>query len=234
MTHNSQETKLFGTSGIRGSIDGFLTPEFAVKAGLTFATLLGNKGHVLVGRDVRAHSQLIQSAFFSGLLAGGVDATDCHIVPTPALLFALKKFGYAGAVSVTGSHTPAPTTGILLFLSDSGEMDEHAQEQFEDILRSRRYRRSSWNQAGSLSTLDISETYLDEILRALGNVGGYRVVVDPGNGAACQTLGRILGSVGCEVVTINGTPDGTFPSQFSIPATKHADPAIFGSWRKRS
>lgn len=209
--------KLFGTSGIRGSVDDFLTPEFSAKAGLAFGALLDNKGTVLVGRDVRLISQTIQSAFMSGLSAGGVDAIDCGIVPTPSLLFALKKRRLSGGVMVTGSHTPPPNTGLLFFLADTGEMDERGENQFEEMLRSGAFRRMPWNQMGRINALEILEGYTEQMLDQVGGIGDYRIVVDPGNGATWSTLGPVLERLGCEVVTINGEPDGTFPSRSPYP-----------------
>jgi len=209
--------RLFGTSGIRGNVDNALTPEFAVRAGLTFAALLQNRGAVLVGRDVRASSQLVENALISGLLAGGIDAYDCGMVPTPALLFAIKKLRFSGGVSVTGSHTPAPTTGLLFFLSDTGEMEEGDELRFEETFRSDELKRMPWNEVGSARTLDVLETYVEAIGNELNNLSGFRVVVDPGNGATCNTLGPALQAAGCEVITINGHPDGTFPARSPYP-----------------
>ena len=210
-------TKLFGTSGIRGTIDGFLTPQFARRAGVAYATLLGNKGVVLVGRDVRSQSQLIQKELMSGLLAGGVEVMDCGVAPTPALLFALKKQLSTAAVSVTGSHNPAEMTGMLFFLGDSGELDQSGEDTFESIFRSERGRILPEDETERPRLLEITEIYLDEIKKRLGSVGGYRVVVDPGNGAAFQTLGQALERLGCEVHTINGTPNGRFPARSPYP-----------------
>jgi len=216
--------RLFGTSGIRGLVDKSLTPEFAARIGLSFATLLDNSGTVLVGRDVRLHSQLIQNALTSGLLAGGIDAVDCGLVPTSAALFAMKKLRFSAAIMVTASHTPAETGGILFFMSDTGEMDRNGEEDLERIYRSSGWRRLPWNQLGSFSTLNILETYFEETEKLLQQVSGFRVVVDPGNGSACSTIGRILEGIGCEVITINGHPDGTFPSRSPYP-----QPSTLGS-----
>jgi phosphomannomutase/phosphoglucomutase len=209
--------KLFGTSGIRGRVDDFLTPEFAVRAGLSFAALLENKGAVLVGRDVRVSSQLVENALISGLLAGGLDTLACGVVPTPAMLFAVKKLHYSGGVMVTGSHTPASTTGMLFFLADTGEMSERGELRFEELFRSEQLKRMSWSEVGSSRNLDILETYYEELHKELGNISGYRVVVDPGNGATWRTLGAVLENAGCQVVTINGRPDGTFPARSPYP-----------------
>ncbi|HYB85153.1 MAG TPA: hypothetical protein VED86_07470 [archaeon] len=217
LTRVRSTQRLFGTSGIRGRVDDLLTPEFGVRAGLTFAALLQNKGAVLVGRDVRANSQLVQNALVSGLLAGGVNTFDCGVIPTPALLFAVKKLRYSGGVMVTGSHTPAPTTGLLFFLADTGEMDERNELRFEELFRSERLKRMPWNEVGCSSTLDILDTYFEALHQELAGIGGYRVVVDPGNGSTWRTLGPILETEGCEVVTINGQPDGAFAARSPYP-----------------
>jgi len=209
--------KLFGTSGIRGSVDDSLTPEFSAKAGLTFAALLENKGTVMVGRDVRLSSHTIQNAVMSGLSAGGVHVMDCGVIPTPCLLFALKKLKFSGGVMVTGSHTPSPTTGLLFFLADTGEMDEHGELRFTKLFRPETLRRMPWNQLGRISTLEILETYVEQIESEIGSIRDIRIVVDPGNGAACSTLGPVLERLGCDVVTINGEANGAFPSRSPYP-----------------
>lgn len=217
MAGGKTPAKLFGTSGIRGTVGGFLTPEFAAKVGQSFAAFLENRGTVLVGRDVRLHSQLIQTALMSGLLTGDVDVIDCGLVPTPALLFVIKKARYRAALMVTGSHTPHQFTGILFFLSDTGEMDSRGERLLEDIYRSERWHTPTRNEKGSLSSLDIIDTYLHEITKQVGNIGDYKVVVDPGNGATCATLGRALEQLGCDVVSINEQHDGRFPSRSPNP-----------------
>lgn len=209
--------RLFGTSGIRGLVDKSLTPELAAKAGLTFATFLENKGTVLVGRDVRPQSQLIQNAVMSGLAAGGVDVLDCGVAPTPAVLFALKKNQLTAALTVTGSHTPASITGLLFFLGDTGEMDDRGEKRFEEIFTSERFCRLPWNEVGSVRTLDVLDDYPEQIQKLIGDLGSFCVVVDPGNGAAWATLGAALKWLGCDVITINDHPDGTFPSRSPYP-----------------
>jgi len=136
--------KLFGTSGIRGRVDELLTPELAVKFRLTFAALMENEGTVLVGRDVRLNSRLIQNAFVSGLLAGGIDVVGCDMVPTPALLFALKKYRNTAAVMGTGGHTPAPVTGLLFFLSTLWRLRSRLSRAHKSVHRERRFFRTAF------------------------------------------------------------------------------------------
>jgi phosphomannomutase len=149
-------------------------------------------------------------------MEGGVDVVDCSVVPTPALLFALKEARSSAGVMVTGSHTPADIAGLLFFLSDTGEMDPNGERLFEQLYVSEPWRHSR-SKKGSVRSEEIVEVYLRDVARQLRDVAGYRVVVDPGNGATCATLGRVLERLGCSVTTINGQPDGRFPARQPNP-----------------
>jgi phosphomannomutase/phosphoglucomutase len=152
-----------------------------------------------------------------GLLSGGVDVVDCGLAPTPALLFAMKEKKSSAGVIVSGSHTPAEIAGILFFLSDTGEMDPRGERYFESLYSSEPWLRSSPEKKGSMQSMEIIELYLREISKEIGNIGGFRVVADPGNGATCATLTKALEAFGCAVTTINGEPDGRFPSRSPNP-----------------
>jgi phosphomannomutase/phosphoglucomutase len=148
-----------------------------------------------------------------GVLKGGVDVIDCGVVPTPALLFALKDASALGGVMVSGSHTPAETAGILFFLGDTGEMDSQGEMTFENLYHSEPWRQTAQEQKGSLQSAEIIEDYLGRVEETIGHIEGFKAVVDPGNGATCSTLAQALERFGCSVVTINGEPDGRFLSR---------------------
>jgi phosphomannomutase len=160
---------------------------------------------------------LIQRGIVTGLCTGGTDVIDCGVTSTPATLVALKKLRHNAAIVVTGSHVPPPTTGILFFLDDTGEMDELGEESVESILRSEQWRKAPAADVGSVETLDVLEIYEEQMRQFLGGIGDYRIVVDAGNGAAWATLPKVLMNAGCQVTTINGIPDGTFPSRSPHP-----------------
>ncbi len=172
---------------------------------------------MFVGRDVRLHSKRIQSDLMLGLVGGGVNVVDCGLVPTPALLCALKESKASAGVMVTGSHTPAEIGGVLFFLSDTGEMGPNEEGTFERLYWSETTSSRIGGTKGSVTSLEILDSYVRWVEKQIGNVGGYKVVVDPGNGATCATLGRVLEGIGCKVVTINGRPDGRFPARSPNP-----------------
>jgi len=215
-----KKLKLFGTSGIRGKANVEITPEMAAKLGASFASLLDNKGVVAVGRDVRLPAELFQHALVSGLLAGGVDIEDCGPAPTPALLWAVKKMGLDGAVVVTGSHTPPEIIGFLFFMKDTAELSYDESHKFEKIFFAGP-RLLPWNKVGRYSKVEVFDLYLKSILdhvdlRKLSS-SSLSVVVDPGNGVAALTLGKILQATNIETIAINDEVDGTFPHRDPYP-----------------
>lgn len=147
-----------------------------------------------------------------GLLTGGANVVDCGLTPTPALLFAMKDEKGNASVMISGSHTPAEIAGTLFFLSDTGELDPSGEESFETIFSDQPWRQTK-PPKGSFRAEDITELYLSKLAKEIGNVGGYKIVADPGNGATCLTLPRALEEFGCSVTTINGKTDGRFPAR---------------------
>ena len=63
--------RLFGTDGVRGVVNEFLTPELAYHLGRAAATHFGKeKEHptFLIGRDTRISGSMLESALAAGIL----------------------------------------------------------------------------------------------------------------------------------------------------------------------
>jgi len=212
--------KIFGTSGIRGFANEEITVDMAAKLGETFATLLGNEGIVVVCRDVRIPAKAMQDALMAGLQAGGVDVADAGLAPTPAALWAVKEWGLDGAAIVTGSHTPPEIIGFLFFLSDTAELSEEEEKKFEKIFFEGP-KRVSWIEFGGYSEIEIFDVYEEAILSMVDVDSiaseSFKVVIDPGNGAATLTFDEVLEAADVRTVVINGVPDGRFPARDPYP-----------------
>lgn len=68
------QSKLFGSSGVRGLVNVGLTPVLAVRIGLAVATY-SKPEKVLVGRDTRVSGLMLENALVSAFLAGGQELT---------------------------------------------------------------------------------------------------------------------------------------------------------------
>jgi phosphomannomutase/phosphoglucomutase len=218
--NSANKLRLFGTSGIRGTANVEITPELAIKLGVTFASFFGNEGTVAVGRDVRLPAELLHYAFIAGVLAGGVDVEDCGVAPTPAVLWAVKKRGLDGAAVVTGSHTPSEMIGFLFFMRDTAEFSVRESHRFEKIFFNKP-KVVAWNGVGKCSEVDVSDLYLRSVLEHVNlrkaASSGFKVVIDTGNGASALVCDKIFRAAGVKIIAINGEPDGTFPNRDPYP-----------------
>lgn len=215
-----KKLRLFGTSGVRGIAETEMTPKLAERLGLTFASLLGNEGTVGVGRDVRVPAKRLSEALISGLISGGVNVENFGIVPTPAVLWGIMVRRLNGATVVTGSHTPKNIIGFLFFMKDTAELSQEESYKFEKLLFHPNDDRNQ-SQVGRRFDVDISEIYRRSVLKQLNLEkilsGNFRVVLDPGNGAATSVCSEIMKAAGVDVVVINEQPNGLFPGRDPYP-----------------
>ena len=109
---------LFGSSGVRGLVNSYLTPELACKVGLAVASHV-KAGKALVARDTRVSGSMIEDALVSGLLAGGVRVSLVGAVPTPVLAYATMRLKADVGFMLTASHNPPQYNGIKIFDGDS-------------------------------------------------------------------------------------------------------------------
>jgi phosphomannomutase/phosphoglucomutase len=211
--------RLFGTNGVRGVFGKDLTLDLALRLSYALATYY-REGPLLLAYDGRHSSPLIASVVKAGLNAMGIDVHDAGLVPTPCLQYCTKRLGYRGGIMITASHNPPEYNGIKVMASDGVEVPREDELKIEDIYFEERFMQSKG--IGRDERLgDAVDLYLQGI-RSLVDVDrirskGMKVVVDLGNGAQAVAVPRLLNSLGCKVVTLNGMIDGSFPGRGSEP-----------------
>ena len=88
--------RLFGTDGVRGVVNEFLTPELAYHLGRAAATYFGKeKEHptFLIGRDTRISGSMLESALAAGICSVGGNVVIAGVVPTPAVAYLVRQQG---------------------------------------------------------------------------------------------------------------------------------------------
>lgn len=209
--------KLFGTSGVRGIVNEFLTPELACKIGMATASVSKAK-KALVAKDTRISGPLIEAALVSGLLACGVNTCQIGITPTPALAYLTKKLAADVGFMITASHNPPKYNGIKIFSSDTLSYTDNLQDAVEKRIVEDNFELADWRNIGKTTIAeDENRSYLDLAKTAAKIKKPWRVVVDPGCGATFHVAPTILREIGCEVITLNAQADGFFPARSSEP-----------------
>jgi len=206
------EQRLFGTSGIRGIFNVDLTPKLALEVGLALATYT-NAGEIAVGHDTRVSSPLLEHSVVSGLLSGGSKVDRVGLTPTPVLAFLTRELKADSGVMITASHNPPEYNGVKLFNPDSTAYNEEEQRGIERITNQKLFKRSGWKDIKTPTSLDETHRYLEAIQKAVKLERRWRLVLDPGCGAACHVAPALFRMLGCEVTAINSQPDGFFPGR---------------------
>jgi phosphomannomutase/phosphoglucomutase len=204
--------KLFGTFGVRGVANIELTPKLALRLGLALATHLKNQGKVAIGYDNRTSSGALEHAVAAGLTAGGCDVLRFGFIPTPVLSFGIRHFGCTAGVMITASHNPPEYNGIKFWDSEGAGFSRKREEQIERIFD--KPKRVPWDRIGSSSEADALEPYIAAVLQRVPKFKRrLKVVVDCANAAGSIITPRLLTELGCQVISLNCQPDGTFPSR---------------------
>ncbi|MGB6463200.1 MAG: phosphoglucosamine mutase [Nitrosotalea sp.] len=215
--------RLFGTNGIRGVFGENLTLDFVSDIVSSLGAFF-RKGPILVGYDGRESSVIMSKVVCASLGAVGLDSSLCGLVPTPCLQFATKKLGYSGGIMITASHNPPEYNGLKPTARDGVEISREDELKVEDI-----YFKKRWNTSNKPCPIGNEprsiRTYLDGI-KSQVNVkkirsSRFKVALDLGNGAQAVAAPLLCKELGCEVVTINDTIDGTFSGRGSEPTPQN-------------
>lgn len=108
--------RLFGTDGARGVANAELTCEMAMNIGRAAAMVLTNDSRmrpkILIGKDTRISSDMLENALAAGLCSVGADVVTLGVVPTPAVAFLIGKLKADAGIMISASHNPCEFNGI--------------------------------------------------------------------------------------------------------------------------
>ncbi|WP_298683153.1 phosphoglucosamine mutase [uncultured Methanomethylovorans sp.] len=213
--------KLFGTNGVRGIANEYMTPQMVMDIVRSLGTYMGNKGTVAIGRDTRISGEMLKSAAIAGALSSGLTVIDVGIGPTPSVQYYVRDHADAGIV-ITASHNPREYNGIKLIAGDGTEMSREDEAKIEKIYFSREFQPATWQHTGDLRhDPNANALYMKGIINAINadvvREKKFKVIADTGCGAGSLTLPFLLRQLGCEVIAINAQADGTFPSRNPEP-----------------
>lgn len=214
---------LFGTDGVRGVANDELTVEMALNLGKVMGTL---RKRVAVAMDTRLSSPMLKSAVVAGITSAGGDVIDLGVAPTPALQYYVKANSEVeGGIVVTASHNPREYNGIKFIQDDGREFTREMDEECEKMYRDKTFERADWNSVGQVYPDEYLRLYLDGIKNNVDTdeikKKRFRVVIDCGNGAGCETTPQLLRELGCEVISINCHFDGRFPVRNPEPTEEN-------------
>ncbi|MGI9666604.1 MAG: phosphoglucosamine mutase [Acidimicrobiia bacterium] len=201
--------RLFGTDGVRGRANSELTPELAFN--LARAAGENLDGHVVVGRDPRRSSPMLDAAVAAGFNAVGVDTVDLGIIPVGAVSRLGRDSGAAMCVMISASHNPAEDNGIKFFGRDGAKLTDEGERAIEErYFSDRPYSRPVAANVGIQTTMhDAIDRYVDKVAQTVEySMRGLEFVVDCANGAAFLAAPALFDKVGASVEIYAHDPNG--------------------------
>src|SRR5215472_15367646 len=208
--------KYFGTDGIRGRANVNITPDMALKvgqaAGLAFG--FGERRHrVVIGKDTRLSSYMIEYALVAGFTSVGADVLLLGPVPTPAVAMLTRSMRCDLGVMISASHNPYEDNGIKLFGPDGYKLSDEVEARIEALMDKdvAPMLARSPNLGRAKRIEDVQARYIEYAKRTLSrdvSLEGLRVVIDCANGAAYKVAPEALWELGAEVIRIGVEPNG--------------------------
>lgn len=243
--------KLQNGSDIRGvALEGVagqpvnLTTEAVKIIGSAFALWLSERKakdvstlQIAVGHDSRLSAESLKKSVIDGITLLGANVIDCGLASTPAMFMTTVTEGYQydGSVMLTASHLPFNRNGLKFFTSEGGleksditkilALSENIYEG--GIL-------SDSEEKGTVKKLDFISVYAEDLVKKIREatgedspLGGFRIIVDAGNGAGGFFADKVLKPLGADTAGSQFLePDGSFPNHIPNPEDEEAMKAI--------
>ncbi len=239
------EDLTFGTAGLRG-IMGAGTDRMNIytvrRAALAYGQYIRAAG--LPATCAIAYDTRNNSGLFARTCAEALAEEQIHVylyprpVPTPMLSFAVRHLKTGGGVVMTASHNPAAYNGMKCYGSDGCQQtDEPAADVFrrmQDIpmVSEPKTDYDALVAAGSIELMsdEVFEAYYETVLgeslcEGLIPMSGLKVLYTPLHGTGLTPVTTIFDRLGVQydLVTVQTTPDGNFPTcPYPNPETEAA------------
>ena len=208
--------KLFGTDGIRGVVGENLTAEMAFRVGQAVASALeeeiGRRPVVVLGKDTRVSSDMLESALMAGICDMGGDVKPVGTIPTPAVAYLARQERADAGIVISASHNPYEHNGIKVFSGQGYKLSDEMEERIEEkILSEAPMKHRTREQIGRRyhGMRQLKRDYIDFAASTIeSDLAGLKILADCANGAASATAPELFGRFKARTDFISRDPDG--------------------------
>jgi len=207
------DTSIFRAYDIRGIYPKEINAEVAYAIGQAYVKVVNPDGAIVIGHDVRLHSEELKKAMIEGILDAGIDVIDIGLISTEMIYFATGYYGYAGGIQSTASHQPSEWHGAKMVKRNAEPIfrDNGMNEIKEFVVSGKKINKKR----GELTQKDVLDDFCKYILTWIEpkNIKEMKVVANANFGFQGKLLDRIIemGKLPIEIIKLNYEPDGTFP-----------------------
>ena len=220
--------KYFGTDGFRGEANCALTADHAFKVGrflgwyycqLKHRAGSDDPARIVIGKDTRRSSYMLEYSLVGGLVASGADAYLLHVTTTPSVAFVTRTDSFDCGIMISASHNPYYDNGIKLINGSGEKMDESVIRLVEayldgDLFAFDRH----WEELPLAKRTQIGRTvdyvagrnrYVGYLISlGLYSFKGKKIGLDCANGSSWNIAKSVFDALGAKTYVINAEPDG--------------------------
>ena len=226
---NCDTLKYFGTDGFRGEANVNLTSIQAYKVGrflgwyfsspLSGCKVAGYKPKIVIGKDTRRSSYMLEYSIVAGITASGADAYMLHVTTTPSVSFVTRHDEFDCGIMITASHNPYYDNGIKVINQYGEKLDDNTTKLIEAYID------------GNLNALNVTGDDLPLAVReSVGQIVDYvsgrnryvgylisiasnsykklKIGLDCANGASWMIADNVFSALGAQTTVIGAQPDG--------------------------
>ncbi len=229
LPHVVGKLKYFGTDGFRGEANETLTSFRAYQVGRFLGWYYGNplsgcrkpgyRPRIVIGKDTRRSSYMLEYSLVAGLTASGADTYMLHVTTTPSVSYVTRQDEFDCGVMISASHNPYYDNGIKLVNRYGEKIDDSVAALIEAYID------------GNLAMLQVEGSDLP--LAKRNRVGcivdyvagrnryvGYlisvashsyrslRIGLDCANGASWSIAKAVFDALGAQTFIIGASPNG--------------------------
>ena len=222
---------IFRQYDIRGVVNEDLTQEnsklIGYFLGLTIKEKIKTTPYIVVGYDVRTHSNMLFEALISGLNLSGYKVLNIGLVATGVNYFASfqeflinnETIKPNASIMITGSHNAKKYNGFKITINNEPFFGDELLALYEKILKNQ-------NIEIPLNLdfieIDAKKLYIDYMVNQFSHLKDFKIpfAIDCGNGVANTVLCEILDKLNLNYQGLHLTPDGEFPNHHPDPTNE--------------
>ncbi len=207
------DSQIFKAYDIRGIYPDQINEEVAYLIGLGYAKIFKPK-KIVIGNDVRLHSEDLKDEMINGLIDGGVNVVDIGLISTEMIYFATGQYGYDGGIQVTASHNTKEWHGAKLVKAKAEPISkENGLFELRDFVN--KGRKVVSTKKGNVEQKNVLLDFCDYILSWIdvSSVTPKKIVFNANFGYEGIIFKKIIerGDLPIKTVGLNAEPDGNFP-----------------------
>lgn len=226
---DNSKTKYFGTDGFRGETNKVLTCDHAYKIGRFLGWFYSNPKYnnqangyrpkIVIGKDTRRSSYMLEYAVASGAAASGADVCLLHVTTTPSVAYVIRQDCFDCGVMITASHNPFYDNGIKILNSHGEKLDDgiallieaYIDNNFKKLeIEGNDLPFATRDSVGSITDYSMGRNrYLAYLISlAKHSLKSLRIGLDTANGASWMIAKSVFDALGAQTFVINNNPNG--------------------------